>query len=447
MSETITSRFIESIWDFSKQDIPENINKEIKRCIIDYIACTNIGQFLLRNVTTKYADLFNNNNGNCSIIGTEKKSNIFTASLLNAFHCHYVELDDGSRYAMTHPGSPVISALIAVAQDRKMSAEDFLRGILVGYEATLRLAKAVQPGHKLSGFHATGTCATIGAALGIASALNIPKEQWNSIVSIASAEASGPLQMLDDQSELKQYNVGHASLEAVNSVYFSNTLLNGPTDSLGGQRGFFKTQCKEIHEQCLFTPFESYEILGIYRKPYASCRHAHSAIEAALNIRKELEINEIIESVKIKIYTLATKGHDHKELKGSGSARESIPYSVAAALYYGAADYEQYDEKHINNSNLQEILKKITIEDDSELSLHVPEKRPAVVEVKTNLKTHVNRVDYPLGEPENPLSDLQLINKYMSLMTSSGKSKEDSEKLLEIIDKIEERYDEFFLLI
>ena len=73
----------------------------------------------------------------------------------------------------------------------------------------------------------------------------------------------------------------------------------------------------------------------LYEK-YASCRHSHSAIEAAIDIMKinNIDLDEI---TKVNIYTYqsAIIGHDHKVVEGVNAAKMSTPYSVAVALVTG----------------------------------------------------------------------------------------------------------------
>ncbi len=445
MEKTITNKFIDSIWEFSHRFFPERIIEETKKCIVDYVGCTTVGSFLLDKKIYPFLLRHYRKDGRCSVIGKDNKADVYTAALLNSFFAHYIELDDGHRYGMLHMGAQTISAMIAVAQDRNLSKEAFLRGIIVGYEATIRLAKAMQPSHKLKGFHATGTCGTIGTAIGIASALDYKKDLWNTVVSCAATSAAGLLQVIDDGSELKPYNVAHAAMAAVNAAFFGVTGFPGPSDILGGERGLFKTMAESVREEILYKADEdAYEIDGIYRKPYAACRHCHSAIEAALLIGEEAKIDpDDIRSIEIRTYGLAVKGHDHKQIPNAGSAKMSMPYSVAAALCYGKVNYEQYYEDCLNDVRIYELMNRMTVSEDPELSKLVPGKRAAIVRVKTNDSIYSKRVDFPLGEPENPISTSQLEEKYFSLMAAAGKDRDYSSRLLKTIYNIDENLSDF----
>ena len=439
MEETISSRFLDSLWEFSSRDFPEEVYEQAKSCLVDYIGCTTLGASVLKDAAKRFLSAFSHE-GSCSIIGTDLKNDVLSAALLNGIHAHAIELDDGHRFGMIHVGAVVNSALISVAQDQKVSGDDLLRGIIVAYEATIRLASAIQPGHKLKAFHATGTCATIGSAIGIASMLHCDRKQWNAILSAAATSAAGLLEMSDDSSQLKPYNIGHAAMAAVTAAYYSVSLLDGPSDILGGDRGFFKACADKVKEERLFS--DGYEIMKIYRKPYAACRHAHAPIEAALKIMAEHSLNvKEIDAIKIETYALALKGHSHKTIKNTDSAKMSIPYDVAAAIRYGKVNYEQFFEECLNDKLLNEILEKITISEDPELSALVPNKRAAKVTISSNGNEYSCRIDDPLGEPENPLSKEDLETKYFSLMAAAGKDRELSEEILNSIYNIDDKFD------
>jgi 2-methylcitrate dehydratase PrpD len=72
----------------------------------------------------------------------------------------------------------------------------------------------------------------------------------------------------------------------------------------------------------------TYAIEKSYTKPYAACRYCHPAIEAAIKLGKTVDTKKIQE-IFVNTYDLAVSGHEHTDIKGSGSARMSIPYGVA----------------------------------------------------------------------------------------------------------------------
>ena len=163
----------------------------------------------------------------------------------------------------------------------------------------------------------------------------------------------------------------------------------------------------------------SYAIMKSYTKPYASCRYTHPAVEAAIHLRRQFSAAEV-ESIRIRTYDLAVSGHDHTEIPGSYSAKMSIPYATAAGLLYGKAGLQEFSEEAVRDPEILELTRKIHVEADKELSAVFPGIQAAIVTAKTGAGEFTDRVDFPKGEPENPLDDGEFRERYDDLMAYAG---------------------------
>lgn len=438
MSNTLTDRFLLSLFSMKAED-----SKMSKECLLDYLGVTLAGGKAYCDEIQQYLNNIEDSNNGASVICFGRKIEVSNAALVNGICAHAVELDDGHRIGMPHLEATIISALLAVAEKNSISSIDFCRGILVGYEAAIRLSCAIQPGHKLKGYHATGTCGTIGAAIGIAVAMHFDYEQMKSAFSAAVTSAAGLLEMIEGDSQMKPFNAGRAAMAGVTAAYIGMARFKAPEDALGGKRGFLRVMTDDPQMKYL-TDFSDAKpmIEGIYRKPYAACRHCHPSIEAAMNIRLKdgFNINEV-ESVRVDTYKLAVSGHDHTEIKGVNSAKMSIPYSLAVALCTGKAGLDEFTDKFISNKDIQSITDKVSVSDVDELTVLCPQKRVAEVTVTTNNGIFTKRVDYPKGEPENPLSRQELEDKFRGLAMYGGLTSEECDEVINEIWK-----DDFDLL-
>ena len=445
----ITDVFIDEMLSITERQLPTRVVHQIKRCLLDYIGVTFAGANSKKEEFRAYLES-NSTNGNCPVIGLDTKTDFSTAGLLNGFASHVLELDDGHRYAMLHLGAPIISALLTIAKKENLTVMQVFKGVVVGYEATVRLAKAIQPMHKNRGYHATGTCGTIGAAFAVATALGLSKEQIKNAINFAATSSSGLLEVIDDASQIKAYNVSAAVLNGITAAYFGRLGFIGPRDILGGNRGFFKTLTGEFDEDALLQETEAiYQIEKIYVKPYAACRHSHSAIEGALLIRSRAKVDLAdIDKVEVKTYKLAVFGHDHTEIEGVSSAKMSTPYGVAVALILNDAGIDAFDEAVIHRKDIIDLCKKIKIREDEKLTSLSPGKRGALVKIfMKDGQVLEQLVEHPLGEPENNITDQELEKKYTSLMKHSGKSDDDIRKISKLVWSIEDSFDEFVSLL
>lgn len=433
----MTDHFIEYIFSLIENQIAPLSYRASVKCFIDYLAVTLCGAKTLSDKKKQYIDSIVSGCVDATVIGTGVKSDMQTAALINGMNSHVLELDDGHRKGALHVGGTVFSALLAVAEKENLSIEEFWLGAIVGYEATVRLACAIQPGNKLKGYHATGTCGTVGAAVGIAAALKFSRAQMKSALSAAVTCAAGVLEMQEDNSDYKPLNVGRAAMDAVAAAYLGKAGFVPPTDALGGKRGFLKVMTDEPKVEFLTTFDQSapLAITQVYMKTYASCRHTHPAVEAALYLKSRYSINAAdIKSVEVEAYKLAVAGHDHTDILGVSSAKMSMPFSVALALYKGSAGMEDFNTETVKDESILSLAKRVTVKENEELSSWVPSKRASIVHALLNDGTVLShQVDFPKGEPENPLTDQELYDKFNSLAISAGF---DARKCKEIIEFI-----------
>lgn len=445
----ITDLFIDEILALLDNEIPDRVIHQIRRCLLDYIGVTYAGASAKEEEFKTYLQA-NSSGGECPIIGLKVKSDFSTAALLNGFSSHTLELDDGHRFAMLHLEAPIISGLLTIAKKENMNVKQFMRGVIAGYEATVRIAKAIQPAHKNRGYHATGTCGTIGVAVAIAIALDFSREEIKSSINFAATSASGLLEIIEDASQIKPYNVSTAVLNGITAAYFGKLNFAGPNDVLGGNRGFLKTLTGEYDESAFYQEAEDeYQIEKIYVKPYAACRHSHSAIEGALLINKKTKLDiESIKKIEVRTYKLAVLGHDHTGIEGISSAKMSTPYGVAVALILNNAGINAFTEEVVARKDILELSSKVQVLEDDELTSLSPNKRGALVKIHTrNGHVFEQLVEHPLGEPENNISDEKLEKKYFDLMKYSGRSDDDIRKISKIIWSIEKEFDKLVNLL
>lgn len=412
----VTDAFVSYLYD-KLGTISENIICKAKECRFDYMAVVTAGALK----SSKHWESFVKKipHGKSAVYGYDIKTDPKTAALINGFNAHSIELDDGQRFAMIHLGAAVVSAIDAAACEYGISDENYYKGIIIGYEAACRAAIAMQPSHKKRGYHTAGTCGTIGAAVGTAAALGFDSAQMKRVITLAAGSSAGMLEIQEQSSELKPYNLGRAAMDGLTAALMGYTDFEVPDDMIGGERGFLRTFSDEYDTGKLTEKTDYFEIERIYVKPYASCRHSHSAVEAAIKLHDCVPCDSI-DKIEIKTYRLGVKGHDHKNISGIASAKLSTPYAAAAGMIYGRADldlFETLDERIV------ELASRIDVTEDEALTAECPQKRAAVVRVylKDGQEKEC-RIDYAKGDPENPMSRDDLIKKAEGLV---GKEKAD----------------------
>lgn len=414
----MTDKFINGLINLSTQGFSETVSGKAKSVLLDYFGVAVGGRKYLKE---KHPELV---------------ANAPSKAFLNGFAAHVLELDDGHRLGMIHLGASIVTAVIDAADKNKLKSDDVLRGVLMGYEVAVRCACALQPGHKERGYHVSGTCGTIGAAMGIAFACSYNKEQLKSTLACAVSSAAGVLEIQEQASELKPYNLGRAAMAGVVSAQVGRLALPGPDDILGGKRGFIAALTDTPKPEFL-TDFsgEEFCIERIYQKVHAACRHCHPAIDATIDMRNDLALKpEQIDHIEVRTYKLAVGSHDHVDIMGISSAKLSTPYAVALAIVKGSAGYADYNEDSLNDYWIKNLTCKVSVIEDENLTAQSPAVRGARVTIYLK-DGNVFEAPclYPKGEPENPMSQEELDGKFKGLAIYGGLSLAECDEVIEEI--------------
>ena len=419
-----------------EQALPQYNRLRVEQSLLDYCAVTCAGASFQSEKLNKYYAFAEPENGAYTAIGTGKKLVLKEAVFLNGLNGHALDFDDGTNSGIIHLGSPIFSLLLPLAQKYDIPLDKLLHAAVVGYETSYTMAVSIQPGHKALGYHATGTCGVLGAAIAASYMLDFTEEERFNAFATACVSATGMLKVLDDGSELKPYNVAKTSLLALTSIQLAKAGFKGHPDPLGGNRGYLKMMTgREDIELKPVMLNGTYAIEKTYTKPYASCRYTHPSIEAAIMIRNKNGLRaEDVESIYIKTYSLAVSGHDHTDIPGSYSAKMSIPYSVAVGFIYGKAGLQEFTDEMVRDRTVVELTKKVTVSADEEISAAFPEKQTAVVTLKTkDGRSFTESVDYPKGEPENPLTEKEFKDRYDGLFAYAGYDKSVSDRIYDYV--------------
>ena len=426
--------FLKSLNDVWNKEIPEAVMARAKHSLLDYIAVTCAGAKFQEEKLNKYYDFSAPEKGDFRAIGTGKNFTLKEAVFLNGLNGHALDFDDGTNSGIIHLGSPIFSLLIPLAQRYKISVEDMLKAAIIGYEASYTMAVSIQPEHKARGYHATGTCGTLGATIAASYMLGFSEEERFQSFAAACVSASGMLKVLDDGSELKPYNVAKTALLSLSALQIAKSGFKGHSDPLGGRGFLWMMLGKESVELKPVLLNGTYAIMKSYTKPYASCRYTHPSVEAAVQLRTEILLNEV-EKINIRTYDLAVAGHNHTDIPGSYSAKMSIPYATAVGLIYGKAGMQEFSEETVKNPEVLALTKKCEVVEDENLSAEFPAVQTAIVTVKTKNNEYIKRVDFPKGEPENPLTACEFRERYNGLLEYAGISGQIGENIFNVVYK------------
>lgn len=395
----LSRKFVRNILN-RMSDIGEVQIQSAKECYLDYLGVLFYGISDSRSADLKQ---------------TFSCDNELTYAFRLGVFSHILELDDGDRRAMMHPGSPIISSLIAFVRNKDVSYDEFLKAIIIGYEVSLSLSESMQPQIKKNGYHASGLFGVVGSAFACGYLSGFCEDDYYNLLSASLGLSAGMLKMIDDDSNYKSMNIGNAALNGILAKNFVSSKFTGPIDVLNSKRGFSQVYDVKINENILLKFEGSFRIENIYRKYYSACRHCHSPIEAAINISNKID-NYRDYDITVETYSLAINGHNHNEINSSYSGKMSIQYCVAVSLLYGRCSDDLFEKRVYEDEDVKYLTKKINVVEDKNLSILVPTKRAARITLSKEYDDKfIELIEYPLGEPENPIKGKMLEEKFRDL--------------------------------
>ena len=434
----LSDTFIHTLYTLKTGPIPADVNEEARKCLLDEVGALLVGAKQMKENLSSYLAMFSGDDA--TAVGLGVKSSLQNVALANGMSGHAYDFDDGHRFSTVHLGSAIIPAVLAVAEKENLSMDDVLRGIIIGYEAAIRMGNCIQPGHRGRGFHASGTVGTIGAAMGVAALLDFDEEQMKSTLSAACTSAGGILEMQKDSSTMKPYNIGRAAHDGVTSALVVKAGFTGPLDPLDGTFGFLKAYSDTCKSEVLSLENNAnYNICGCYHKPYASCRHTHGAVYAALRAMGDNNIDwRDIEKIDVDMYSQGINGHDHTDIPSVVEGKMSTPYCIALALVTGKIGVASFTEEAINDADILALTKKVSVKPDEELTSWVPKKRAARITITLkNNESYKFQADYAFGEPELPMTIEDFCEKTTELALAAGRSEAEVEKIIDMVLKFD----------
>lgn len=413
---------IDQLADYARHEcaraLPDAVAHHAKRAVIDWFSALFPGIGEAPGPQLMRAHAAEIGHGRSSLPGQRQSAFAATAAWINGSISHAVEFDDIFRDAVYHPGCPTISAALAVAEAQGASGADFLRAVTVGYEISTRIGVAVQPSHYRF-FHTTGTVGCFGSAAATAALLAPAQpEVMRHALATAASLAAGLQQAFRSDAMTKALHAGHAGWVGVTAGQGAASGITGAIDILEGEAGFGKALSDGAQwARATEALGERYNIQSITQKNHGCCGHTFAAIDAMLDIRQREALSASqIAAIRVETYQTALDVTGNFEPRTAFEAKFSLPYVVAHALLHGAVRLNAFEPGRLEDADIRSLMARTQLVADPQLSAGFPAQRAARIVVTL----HDGRVIEQFapcrkGDPEAPLSDADLEDKFLEL--------------------------------
>jgi 2-methylcitrate dehydratase PrpD len=394
----LVERFADWAVSFRAKPLENEVIHHARRAVIDWHAALHPGMVVAPVTLLKKA------------FAGESESPRLKA-LLEGTAAHTVEVDDIFRDGIYHPGAPTIAAARALTEE--------LRPVIVGYEISTRIGAAMGKAH-YQHWHNTGTIGCFGAAAAAAEALKLDRRQFAHALATVTTFAAGLQQAFRMDSMSKPLHAGRAAEAGVTAALAAREGVTGSLDVMLGFAAAMgdKPAFDASVEKGLATLGKAFHITQMTFKNHACCGHTFAAIDGALELKKRMQLKaEDIEQIEVATYKAGVEVAGYENPVTPAEGRFSLKYVVATALTHGSVRLAAFGPDRLADPATRTLLQKIRTSVDPELEAAFPAKRQARVAIRARGKREEWLQPTRIGDPDAPLSDRMLEDKYFELVT------------------------------
>ncbi|HEY6642784.1 MmgE/PrpD family protein [Povalibacter sp.] len=418
------SALSQSVGDFIARTRYEDLSPAAvdmtKRCLLDAIG-VSLGASGLGEGCRAFIDLALEQGGRaqCAILGEQRQAPPEAAAFANGALAHALDYEDSHDGALIHPNAPVVPAALAIAEAfAPVSGRDLITAVAIGCDVGVRMALSLRVSLAEFGWYPPPILAAFGATAAAARLLHLDTRQTVDALSLLQCQSTCSGEIIHSPHSLvRAVRDAFAARAGVTSALLAHRGVTGFDAPLEGRAGFFACYARNQYDPQALTAElgRRFEIENISFKPWPSCRGTHAAIEAALHgVRLHRIRPQQIDRVVIhggRMLSMLAEPIDSKRRPSTAiDAKFSLPFTVATALVHGRVGLQSFLPGALTDAEVLRLAARIEVRSDAP---H-PTAIGAVLELHLHDSTTTRiEVDRPRGGPGNPLSDEDLIEKFI----------------------------------
>lgn len=465
MEKSISRVISEFAVNLKYEDLPEDVIYEVKRYLYDSIGCA-FGAYKTKDVNI-IRDICKNMGGReeATVIAFGDKIPAVNAAFVNSLMIRSLDFND--IYWKEDPSHPsdVIPAALSIAEMVGASMNDVIVAIVLAYEFEQRLCLFAKPGiRERKWHHATLTQFVSPVVAG--KVLGLTVDQMVNAIGISGSHnhtigcpTAGKLTMMKNTVDPMATQSGvFAALMAQQGYSGTEKVFEGKEgfmDCFGGWNAKdekldpVKMKGREGESEWSWDVDaligglgKSWKILECSMKAFPTEALTHTHISATLKtiISHDIKYDEI-ESVTITTIARACDilfdPHKYRP-ESRETADHSLPYCIAAAIVDRKITTQSFSDEKLKDPRIWEVIDRIKGDASIEFEKMFPAKQPSKVVIKTkNGREFSEYLEYPKGDPREPMTMEDLENKFNGLSSGLLNSKRQKE-IKEMIFNCEE---------
>ena len=452
-NKTVARRMADFALELKYDDLPADVIEEVKRFLYDSIGCA-FGGYQDRDVNGLF-DIYTDMGGKpeATLIGSGVKLPAANATFLNSLMVRALDYND--IYWKEDPSHPsdIIPAALAMGERQGSIVKEIIVAIVLAYEFEQRLCLYAKPGVRERKWH-HATLTQFVSPIVAGRLLGLTAEQMENAIGISGGHNFTPGAAAAGQLSMMKNTVDPMAVQSgVIAALMAEKGYTGTKAIFEGKEGLNDIMGPGWDEEALLGGLgDSFKILECSMKAFPTEALTHSHITCTLKIVRDHDVKPE-DIVEIKVTTIARAvdilfDSEKYNPKSRETADHSLPYTIAAAVVERKITTDQFKDERINDTVIRSVLPKIIGEASEEFERMFPDKQPSkVVITLTDGSSYKAEVDYPKGDPREPMTQEDLDVKFESL-TSKLMDGEKREKIrstiwnLERLDNIEDLMNE-----
>ncbi len=401
------ARVVEYVLKERLDRLPEAVLAQGRRCLLDLAGATLAGcgargaAILTEFVLASMAGA-----PEAAVLRSGRRVPAPSPALANGFMTNALDIDDGYRAIVGHPGAVLFPAILAVAERQGATGAALLEALVVGYEVGIRAGLVMRSHYGL--FHCSGSWGAIGAAAACGRLLGLDAGRLAHALGIAEAHAP----LLPTLRE-----VAHPAMTKDGVAWGA---FVGVSAALLAERGFTALPSvfgDERSDAPVATLGERYEILHVYFKPYPCCRWFQPAIHGVTTLVGRHAIRpERIARIEVATFRAALDARVRAP-RSQEEAEYSLTYCVAAVAVHGELGPRQVSEGGWEDPRVLDLAQRIDLALAPDLDARFPAEALARVAIVTHDGARVESEVLPArGGPEDPLTPAEIRAKFGRLV-------------------------------
>ncbi|MBI2862919.1 MAG: MmgE/PrpD family protein [Chloroflexi bacterium] len=420
--DTIARRLARYVMGLQFEDLPAPVVAKAKECVLDQLGVQLRGSTLpwVQPVYRFVKTLGGRPESTITYYGDRTVAPY--AAYANSTFSYSCELQHHGAPGGAHVGVITIPTALALSEVVGASGRDLITAIVGGYQVQCQLGSMLFDPIMARHFHPQSVLGVFGAAAVAGKLLGLDEEQFMHAFAIAGSHASGIVEYDQVGGEVKRTHGAIAARNGIQAALLAREGLTGPPTVFEGKRGIFNSFAGGVAhpEEVIKGIDDGFLILQTRFRIYPTVGSLHTALDILIRLMAEhkfsyREIKEI--RVGFNPDNVVHGGSIYRPQDIIG-AQFSLAYSFAVRLVKGSNDLELYmDSKLWRDPEILGIADKVK-------PYGIPgatgvRARAARVEIAlADGRTLAGSQEHSKGEPDNPLSQAELEEKFFRLATA-----------------------------